>query len=281
MLARLNKILSSVCSSLISCNRSDLIPNQITQKKITGLSDLFGVFEAATVFISAEKIPTVSLIKLMIAASCSFDTTFTDSLEQGQSYGAFSTNTSITDNFKRAERYKRPSVQCDKRDCAQAFAIIRDLLPISECDCEGMRYYSQILDPNYVMPSRKYLKNSVMVPMYHETKTIIKQELQKCESMALTTDAWTSVTKQSYISLTAHFISNDTFELKSFLLEVKFMPKKHTSENLFNEIRDMINEWGIDNKHIIFVSDNASDIKKALCEIGEFEWIGCFVHRLI
>ena len=112
------------------------------------MSDLFGVFEAATVFISAEKIPTVSLIKPMIAASCSFDTTFTDRPEQGQSSGAFDNNISITAYFKRADKYKRPSVQCHKRDCALAFAIIRDLLPITECDGVGRRHNDEKLFQN-------------------------------------------------------------------------------------------------------------------------------------
>ena len=42
----------------------------------------------------------------------------------------------------------------------------------------------------------------------------------------------------------------------------------------------MIEEWDISDKHIIFVTDNASDIKRAICDLSTYKWIGCFAHTL-
>ena len=97
---------------------------------------------------------------------------------------------------------------------------------------EGLKIFAESLDPNYVMPSAKYIKNNVILPMYHSTKQIIKEELNDCDSLCLTTDTWSSSAKQSCISLTVHFITRDSFQLKSYLLETRHMPKSHTSEHL-------------------------------------------------
>ena len=185
----------------------------------------------------------------------------------------------IKAHFMKMHKYHRPDKRSDTCDRALAFAIIRDLLPLSECEGEGLKYFAETLDPRYSMPGSKYLKNNVMLPMYHETKMIIKAKLQKCDCIALTTDTWSSLAKQNYISLTAHLIT-DEFELQSYLLETKHLPKSHKSENLIEKIQEMIEEWGIGNKHLIFVTDNASDIKKAVCELGGYEWLGCFAHTL-
>ena len=72
---------------------------------------------------------------------------------------------------------------------------------------EGLKIFAESLDPNYVMPSAKYIKNNVILPMYDSTKQIIKEELNDCDSLCLTTDTWSSSAKQSCISLTVHFIT--------------------------------------------------------------------------
>ena len=66
MLERVIRILPSVCSTLVTCNKTDLIPNQTTQENMIQQTELFGVFEAATIFVSAQKVPTINLIKPMI-----------------------------------------------------------------------------------------------------------------------------------------------------------------------------------------------------------------------
>ena len=48
--------------------------------------------------------------------------------------------------------------------------------------------------------------NNVINPMFHETKENIKNKLKTVIHIALTTDAWTSITQASYITVTAHLI---------------------------------------------------------------------------
>ena len=97
-------------------------------------------------------------------------------------------------------------------------------------------------------------------------------------NIALTTDAWTSISHQSYISLTAHVIDSE-FQIKSFLLSTEHMAVAHTGENLLSHMEKLLKEWGIENKRVFWVTDNASDIKKAV-ELGGYDWVGCMGHTV-
>ena len=70
----------------------------------------------------------------------------------------------------------------------------------------------------------------------------------------MTTDAWTSTTQQSYITVTAHIIDEDC-NLKSYLLDTTEITKRHTSENLMDHIEIILTDYEINTKndlHIIY-----------------------------
>ena len=114
-------------------------------------------------------------------------------------------------------------------------------------DGDGLKTWVESMVPRYSIPSRGYVLYNVMWPMYHETKTVIKSLLHGSESIALTTDGWTSLAHQSYISLTAHIIDSE-FQLKSFLLSTEHMTVAHTGENLLSHMENLLKEWGIHDK---------------------------------
>lgn len=51
--------------------------------------------------------------------------------------------------------------------------------------------------------------------MYSEKKREIGENLQKAQSIALTTDSWTSRACQSYMTVTVHFVADD-WTIKKF-----------------------------------------------------------------
>ena len=77
--------------------------------------------------------------------------------------------------------------------------------------------FTDLYEGRYNLPCRSYLNTNVISPMYEETKLAIKEELKKHTNIAITTDAWTSMTQQSYITVTAHVIDEDTCELKCYV----------------------------------------------------------------
>ena len=108
----------------------------------------------------------------------------------GSTSTAGTTSTTVTSTidsfFHRVDKYKRPSKRSDEIDRSLGYAIVRDLLPLSESCGEGLTHFAKTLDPKYFMPSDKYIKNSVLLPMYFSTKKALKEELKDIECLCMT-----------------------------------------------------------------------------------------------
>ena len=85
-------------------------------------------------------------------------------------------------------------------------------------------FCDEILSGRYNLPTRTYILNNVINPMFQETKEHIKKELKKYKNIGLTTDAWTSMVQQSYITVTAHIIDEDC-KLVSYVLDTAEIKK--------------------------------------------------------
>ena len=122
--------------------------------------------------------------------------------------------------------------------------IVKDLQPFSIVDDEGFREFVAGLDPSYVLPSRTTLTRELLPQLYDKIIDEVKANLAKAEYITLTTDGWTSRTTESYIAVTAHFIS-DSWEMRSCLLECFKYGESHTAENLKDELHRVAADWGI------------------------------------
>ena len=50
-----------------------------------------------------------------------------------------------------------------------------------------------MLAPNYIIPSRKTISNSLLLQMYESVLEKVKIDLQSVKALSLTTDGWTSI----------------------------------------------------------------------------------------
>ena len=89
-----------------------------------------------------------------------------------------------------------------------------------------------------------YIHSKFIIHMYHSTVLHVKTMLGNAESYALTTDGWSSLADDRYISLTCHFI-DDSYIFQSLLLQTKHMPGSHTGENLLSELENLIKFWNL------------------------------------
>ena len=106
--------------------------------------------------------------------------------------------------------------------------------------------------------------------------------------VALTSDCWTSVTTDGYISLTAHFVDQN-WCLQKKVLAFTLMPPPHTGVALAEKVYGLLKEWGIHNKVVSITLDNASsndsmaDALKLdldlLCD-GDYFHFRCCAHIL-
>ncbi|CAF0937428.1 unnamed protein product [Brachionus calyciflorus] len=119
---------------------------------------------------------------------------------------------------------------------------------------------------------------------------VIQQELFQAQSIAITTDGWTSVKNYSYLGITCHFL-NDNSQFFSRTLDIIHLPGSHNKENLANCISNFLNNWSITTKIIAYVSDNGknmSNIKHFLNESlrnyqpnsGEIFHLRCVAHLI-
>lgn len=96
--------------------------------------------------------------------------------------------------------------------------------------------------------------------------------------MCLTTDCWTSRNNDSFMAITLHFFDSN-FKLHSFLISCSSFNENHTGIHLSEQIKKTINEWHLEDKIELTVSDNANNIKNSL-GLLKLKHLGCFAHTL-
>ena len=99
--------------------------------------------------------------------------------------------------------------------------------------------------------------------MFKETKDHIKKELKKHTNIGLTTDAWTSMVQQSYITVTAHIIDENSKQV-SYVLDTSEIKERHTSENLMDQLHKVLKDYdintGSETQHKIIYNFNATNL---------------------
>ncbi|KAA8577696.1 hypothetical protein FQN60_016783, partial [Etheostoma spectabile] len=84
----------------------------------------------------------------------------------------------------------------------------------------------------------------------------------------------------SLLSLTAHWVDPETYDLKHAVLHAHQFRGAHTAEHVRQAISEMLNAWGIDKQHVhVILRDNARTMKKAMDELG-VPSLGCIAHSL-
>lgn len=86
--------------------------------------------------------------------------------------------------------------------------IVRDLQPMSVEEDDEFQASVKALDPRYKLPSRKKMTETYLVNMFDESKEKVRATLQNAPSVVLTTDMWTSVSTEAYMTVTRHVIEN-------------------------------------------------------------------------
>ncbi|XP_068146076.1 zinc finger BED domain-containing protein 4-like [Drosophila tropicalis] len=181
--------------------------------------------------------------------------------------------------FSSGECYNTTSTRKAHIDECLARMVALDLQPFSIVEDVGFKDFVKALDPKYVLPSRRTLKDVHIQNMYNNSLLKLKAIMQRMEYCSITTDSWTSRANTSYITVTVHFIDN--FSLKTAVLCTLPLidQTNHNSENIATTLRQICNEWAIYDKIQTVVTDSAPVMIKA-CEIFEKRHLPCFAHTL-
>ena len=149
--------------------------------------------------------------------------------------------------------------------------------PVSVIEGTGFVNLVATLDPTYQVPSRKHIMK-VLHDMNDDVKVHLQAELESVENVALTTDHWTSRAIDSYLGLTAHFITQD-WELVAHVLTTKEVRERHTAVNVADDLQAVVDDWNLAPKVAGITTDNARNMVAALAQLP---WIrvSCFAHTL-
>ena len=70
----------------------------------------------------------------------------------------------------------------------------------------------------YNLPSRTFMNGTIVPVVYKACQDAVREMIKNVHHISLTTDAWKSFAKQSYITLTCHII-DDECKLHNFVLD--------------------------------------------------------------
>ena len=94
--------------------------------------------------------------------------------------------------------------------------------------------------------------------LYEKERIKLKDILKSCSGrISLTSDLWTSINTDGYITLTAHFIDNE-WKLQKKLLNFCLMPPPHSGSAIFGKISSLLVDWDIVDKIFSCTLDNAN-----------------------
>ena len=162
--------------------------------------------------------------------------------------------------------------------------IVQDLRPIRMVECDGFRNLMSYLEPGYVLPSRKQFTADINLK-HARCKEVLKERLNlknEAPFISLTTDIWTSLAMESYLTVTAHYIDN-SWELQAFVLETLPFPERHTGVNIADKLKGLVERWDIMESVMMVSHDQGSNMKAAM-EIlhEECNWksLHCAAHCL-
>ncbi|CAI6375524.1 unnamed protein product [Macrosiphum euphorbiae] len=136
----------------------------------------------------------------------------------------------------------------------------------------------KLLDSRYEIPSRPFSR-TIIPDIMERVKTNVQTVLNEEGHVAITTDIWTSMNIDSFMTLTALFVHTNLRELKTVVLCTKKLVSNYTFINLSEVINQELVDWKILNKVFAIVTDGGANIKLTV-RILDIPHIPCTAHRL-
>ena len=159
--------------------------------------------------------------------------------------------------------------------------------------CDSVKSYTTVenkrfkkfighLSSRFNIPSEKVIRTKLVPELsnkvqYKVLKSLKLQGVKSQNSYNITTDLWTSPSRDSFMSITAHWI-NRHYQRKMAVLRCIRYNKSHTGEHIAEALKQIFNDWELQNVNAL-VTDNATNIVSA-ASIGGYKRIGCFCHIL-
>ena len=185
---------------------------------------------------------------------------------------------SIADCFGKPKKYSVSNTRQCMLQRSVAEYLVENLVPFSTVESESFINLMKHLDPKFNVGTRKTYSDVIIPKMYAGVREKVDTKIKPLEAVACTTDGWTSIATESYITLTCHFIDNK-WDMNSVCLQTRHHPESHTAENLKEILEGAFSEWKMSEKWITGVIDNARNMVNVWHLMGKPHML-CFGHTL-
>lgn len=156
--------------------------------------------------------------------------------------------------------------------------VNKDLQPFSIVEDKGFMELIAGFHSAYQLASRTTLTRTHLPETYSIVAEKVRLKLKDISYITVTTDTWTSIATENYMSLTPHFIDN-IWKVHTILVDCFKFSDRHTSENLKAEMARVLTEWDISDKVHTVVTDNARNITNAV-KLTDYNHLPCLAHTL-
>ena len=191
------------------------------------------------------------------------------------------TDKTLKDLFEARTKLSSNSREHKELTKSVTYFLAKDMLPAYTVEKAGFKQMLSKFNPRYKLPSRNYFSRVAIPALYSEIKSEIQQKIndQHFTFYAGTTDLWSSITSEPYLSYTIHYIDKN-WNMCCKCLQTHYMPEAHTAVNLQEALTSSLEQWNLDpDKQVAITTDSGANIKLA-CELLGWQRLSCFGHNL-
>jgi hypothetical protein len=157
--------------------------------------------------------------------------------------------------------------------------IITDGISFNKINGNGFRRMMKKINPQFQPPCYQTFKQELGVG-YQVANELMRDMLNTtCDDVSITADLWTSCAQNGYIGITLHYLT-EQMELRDILLCVELIKYPHTGVHIRETIQNKLKEFNLINKITAAVTDNGSNMVKAIQEWEDVERVSCSAHTL-
>ena len=182
----------------------------------------------------------------------------------------------IQESVECTQKYERKGKKWKELTDSITHCIAKDCLPINVVEQAGFKKMISTFDSRYEMPGWTRIALPSLCAL---VKQRVKQDVSALQCFSATTDMWSSVGMQPYMSYTTNYIDSD-WQLQNKCLQTQFLPEDHTGINLAEAMEAALSLWDLDAANqICLTTDNGSNI---VSSAGILDWsrLSCFGHNL-
>ena len=126
--------------------------------------------------------------------------------------------------------------------------ITNSVLPLQLVETSGFKKFMKIVDPKYVVPSRRIVARKLVdsvESIINQTKSELQRVMAQGNAVHFTMDLWSSRAMEPIAGIRMHYF-NEKFEIKVKTACYRHFEERHTGENIAAVFRDALDNYGIE-----------------------------------